>query len=398
MIRRKRRRHRRFARLGWFAFAFFLSANALVYLALSSHSRLAQSEFVAVPEATFAAPVRSAVERRLSRPVYPYSVIRGGAYSVAELEAALGKDPVASAHYAGFRRDGLRMTNAPRPLRMYASYRMGSSVYWTSDTIHVAAGELLITDGTSLARARCGNRLSDSPRGPVARMEPAEREMEMPEPPDPNEAPATDARALGRLLALRPPVAPPVSALAFEIFPPAPMLAAPASPGSPGSLFQTAAFPLPGARNPASSSPLAAPAPPSSPPAEFPPPTAGEPAESIIQLTLQTFQQKVASNTVLKVPQVSLPVLPGVITGVERFAGDDPLDPAAPSTGPAPPTTTTSRLPPVTGNPEPGESLVPYGSPGPSIPGTNVVPEPVAGALLCAGVALLYIAKRRRPL
>jgi hypothetical protein len=113
---------------------------------------------------------------------------------------------------------------------------------------------------------------------------------------------------------------------------------------------------------------------------------------------LQTFQQKAATTTVLKVPQVSLPVLPGVITGVETFPGDDPLDPAPPSTGPAPPTTTTSRLPPVTGNPDPAEPLLTYGNPGESFPGTTAVPEPVAGALLGAGMALLYFATRRRPL
>jgi hypothetical protein len=395
MIRRiRRRRHRRFARLGWFGFALFLAANALVYLAFSSHSRLAQPESVPLVEATFAAQVRPAVERRLSRPVYPYSVIRGGAYSVAELDAALGNDPVASAHYAGFHRagfhlDGLRMTTAPGPLRMFASYRMGGSVYWTSHQIHVAAGESLITDGTSLARARCGNRLSDSPRGPVASVEPTEKAMETPEEPDLNEAPAADTGALERLLALRPPIAPPISALAFEMFPPAPLSPAPASPGSPGAPPSQAAASLPGAWNHGSSPFLPAPAPRSSPPAENFPAPAGETGESSLQLTLQTFQQKAAS-TAWKVPQVSLPVLPGVITGVERFPGDDPPDPS-------PPVTTTSRLPPITGNPDPGEPSLPYGNPSASIPGTNIVPEPAAGALLCAGVAFLYIAKRRRP-
>jgi hypothetical protein len=401
MIRRiRRRRHRRFARFGWFAFAVFLSANALVYRAFSSHSRFAQPEFVPVPEATFAAPVRPAVERRLSRPVYPYSVIRGGAYSVAELDAALRNDPVASAHYAGFHLAGfhlaefhlnsLRMTTAPGPLLMFASYRMDGSVYWTSHPVHVAAGESLITDGTSLARARCGNRLSDSPRQPVATVEPTEKAMETPEEPDLNEAPAADTGALDRLLAQRRRIAPPVSALAFEMFPPAPLSLPPASPGSPGGpLFQPAAY-SPGARNHGSLPVLPAPAPPFLPPAENSSAPAGEPSESSLQLTLQTFQQKVAS-TVWKVPQVSLPVLPGVITGVERFPGDDPPDPA-------PPATTTSRLPPVTGNPDPGESLSPYGNPNASLPGTNIVPEPAAGALLCAGVAFLFIAKRRRPL
>jgi hypothetical protein len=414
MIRRiRRRRHRRFARFRWFAFALFLSANALFYRAFSPHSRFAPPAFVPVLEATFAAPVRPAVERRLSRPVYPYSVIRGGAYSVAELDAALGKDLVASAHYAGFDRagfdragfhlagfhlDSLRMTTAPGPLLMFASYRLGGSVYWTSHPVHIAAGESLITDGTSLARARCGNRLSESPRKPVASAEPPEKAMETPEESDLNEAPAPDTGALERLLALRPPIPPPVSALAFEVFPPAPLSPAPlssapasASPGSPGAPpFQAAASSPPVAWNHGSSPFLPAPPPPSSPPVENSPAPAGEPSESSVQLTLQTFQQKTVS-TVWKVPQVSLPVLPGVITGVERFSGDDPPDPS-------PPVTTTSRLPPVTGNPDPGGPLSPYENPNASPPGTNIVPEPAAGALLCAGVAFLFIAKRRRPL
>jgi len=406
MIRRKRRRrHRRFARLGWLAFALLLSANALVYRVLSSHSRFAQPGLVPVPEATFEAPVRPAVQRRLLPPIYPYSVIRGGAYSVAELDAALGKDLVASAHYAGFHRDSLRITYSPGPLLMYASYRIGDLVYWTSHPVHVAAGEALITDGTTLARARCGNRLSDSPRGPVARMEPMEREMETPEPPDLseppdlNEASAADTRALDGLLGLRPTIALPVSALAFEIFPRAPLSAAPLpaaqpSPGIPGAPLQAAGSPPAGAGSAAGSSSPPAPAPPSTPPWEYSPAPAGEPGESTLQLTLQTFQQKAASTTVLTLPQVSLPMLPGVITGVERFPGDDPLDPAPPFAGPAPPT--TSRWPPVTRNPDPGEPSSPYGNTGESVPGTNAVPEPVAGALLGAGVALLYIAKRRR--
>jgi hypothetical protein len=402
MIRRIRRRRRRSARPVWFAFALFLLAGALVYRAFPTHRRVAQPEFFRVPAAALEVPVRPALDRRLSRPVYPYSVIRGGAYSVAELDAALDNDPVASAHYAGFHRDGLRMTYARGPLLMYASYRMGGSVYWTSHPVHVAAGESLITDGTSLARARCGNQLSDSPREPVTRMEPIDREMETPETldlnphinSDINPAAAADTPALDRLLALRPRIAPPVSALAFEIFPPAPLSAAPASLGSAGiSPFQGAAFWPFGARSSLSPS-----APVTSPPAEYSPPPAGGPGESSLQLTLQTFQQKPASTTVLQVPQVNAPALPGVITGIEGFPGDDPRDPATPPNHPAPPATTSSGLPPVTGNPEPGEPSLPSASPGESVPVTHVVPEPFAGALLCAGVALLYIAKRRRAL
>jgi hypothetical protein len=372
MTRRIRRRHRRSARREWFAFALFLLAAVLIYRAFSSHRRFAQPESVPVPEAAFGALVRPALDRSPARTVYPYSLISGGAYSVAELDAALRNDPIASVHYAGFHRDGLRMTNAPGPLLKYASYRIGSSVYWTSHPVHISAGESLITDGTSLARARCGNQLSDSPREPVTRMEPMEREMETPETldlaPDLNQGALADMHALDRLLVRRPPIAPPVSALAFEIFPFAPLATAPAF--SPSGAMDSARPWRP------------APA----PPAEYSLPAPGEPGESSLQLTLQTFQQKAASTTVLQVPQVSPPVLPGVITGVEGFQGEDPL---APSAGPAPPRTTSSGLP-LTASPEPGEP-----SP-PTIPGTGVVPEPVAGALLCTGLSVLYIAKRRR--
>jgi hypothetical protein len=361
MIRRIRRRHRRSARLEWFAFALVLLAGALVYRALSSHRRFTQPESVPDPEATFTALVRPALERHPSRPVYPYSVISGGAYSVAELDAALRRDMVASAHYAAFHRDGLRMTNAPGPMLKYASYRIGSSVYWTSHPVHVSAGESLITDGTKLARARCGNQLSDSPRQPVTRMEPMESEMETPEAPDLNQAVLADTRALDRLT-LSPLIAPPVSALAFEIFP------------------------------------LPAQAPPASLSAGYILPAPGGSRESSLRLTLQTFQQQAASTTVLQVPEVSPPVLPGIITGLEGFQGDVPLDPAAPSASPAPPGTTSSRLPPITATPEPGEPSLPFANSSRSIPGTTVVPEPVAGTLLCAGLALLYIARRRRAL
>jgi hypothetical protein len=206
-------------------------------------------------------------------------------------------------------------------------------------------------------------------------MEPMEREMETPETldlnPDLNQAAVADTHALDRPLVRLPQIAPPVSALAFEIFPPTRLATAPA-------------FSLSGARDSGRPS-LPAPA----PPAEYSFPAPGEPGESSLQLTLQTFQQMAASTTVLQVPQVSPPVLPGVITGVEGFQGEDPL---APSAGPAPPRTTSSGLPPLTASPEPGEP-----SP-PPIPGTSIVPEPVAGALLCTGLSVLYIAKRRRAL
>src|ERR1700677_2983075 len=91
MIRTKRRRHRRIVRFGWFALAL-LSVNALAYRIFVSHRRFAQPPVMAAAD-TSGAPLRPAAERRLARPVYPYSVIRGGVYSVAEFRSAIGRDP-----------------------------------------------------------------------------------------------------------------------------------------------------------------------------------------------------------------------------------------------------------------------------------------------------------------
>ena len=218
--------------------------------------------------------------------------------------------------------------------------------------------------------------------------------METPEPPDLNQAGAGDTRGLNQRLAIRPPIAPPASALAFEIFPPGPLSTFPASFESAGAPpFQGVGLLPLGSRNPASSSSGTALSVRWSIPAEYSPPAAAEPGESSLQLILQTFQQKA---DVLQVPRISPPPLPGVITPIERFP-DAPPEPASPSSGP-PSTTTSSRLPPLNGNLPLDEPAWPYASPRAPAPGISVVPEPVAGALLCAGVALLYVAKRRSAL
>ncbi len=127
-------------------------------------------------------PVRPGVEYRKTRTVYPFSVIRGGVFSGDELRQALLEDPIAAAHYADFRRDAVRSITASEPRLMYASYRVGNDVFWTSRPLHIAAGEALMTDGVNLARGRCGNLLSDSRRLPVGRAEPDEAALDQPEP------------------------------------------------------------------------------------------------------------------------------------------------------------------------------------------------------------------------
>jgi len=105
--------------------------------------------------------------REESRPVYPYSVIRGGVYSALELDRALEHDGAAAAHYTGFDRTRVHTAHAEAGQPMYASYRVRDRIYWTRNPVRLIAGETLLTDGDNLARARCGNRLSLTPQQPI---------------------------------------------------------------------------------------------------------------------------------------------------------------------------------------------------------------------------------------
>jgi hypothetical protein len=114
-------------------------------------------------------------------------VIRGGAYSAAELDAALRADPTAAAHYAGFDRSRTRIARASASTAVYVSYRQGNRIYWTRRKVRLAANEALLTDGTHTARARCGNRVSLTPPEPAQAGEP-DIDLDLPEaaaaPPD----------------------------------------------------------------------------------------------------------------------------------------------------------------------------------------------------------------------
>lgn len=126
-----------------------------------------------------------AVPTRLSanRPVYPYSIIRGGAYSKAELVDSLDTDPVAARHYANFHRSWVYVTRSSFMQPVYLSYRVGNAVYWTSRPVPLPKGEPLLSDGTNYARARCGNRISQVPQTPVNDTEPPPETLDTPQRP-----------------------------------------------------------------------------------------------------------------------------------------------------------------------------------------------------------------------
>lgn len=194
-----------------------------------------------------------------NRPVYPYSVIPGGAHSKEELKKSLKNDPIVAAHYADFRTQSARLMRLNAARQVYVSYRLGDHVYWTSKKIALLPGEALLTDGTHLARARCGNRISETPAGPSSPGEPPLETLDLPMGPRRPEMVPGEA-----------PVAP--------IFPfgGSPVLLALNSPGQSGSPGGTGAPFLPfflccgGGPGPAAT-PKSAPAPPGPAPSTSPP-------------------------------------------------------------------------------------------------------------------------------
>lgn len=121
---------------------------------------------------------------RVVRPVYPFSIIRGGAYSPEELIGLLHSDPIAGSHYEIFHLDQVRAVRSTFAAPVYLSYRKDNLIFWTSHRVYLREGETLLTDGASYARARCGNRVSLVPQVPVAMAEPLPGLLDVPELPE----------------------------------------------------------------------------------------------------------------------------------------------------------------------------------------------------------------------
>ncbi len=123
------------------------------------------------------APVERSVETVLHdvlqnrRPVYPYSVVRGGVFSAGEAKKAVETDPVVARHYAGLQTEKLELRKLTQDRAAYVSYRVGDNVYWTAKAVKLSAGEYILTDGTHAIRARCGNRLSETQEEPMSTVE-----------------------------------------------------------------------------------------------------------------------------------------------------------------------------------------------------------------------------------
>jgi hypothetical protein len=124
--------------------------------------------------------VQIPAEVRSLRPNYPYSVIPGGVYSPAELRAAIQKDLLVRQHYAGFNFHSVQLVKLTTDQYQYASFRLKNRIFWTYKKLLIPKGEILVTDGTNYARTRCGNRLSDVPKGDTTIFQPSERLLSLP--------------------------------------------------------------------------------------------------------------------------------------------------------------------------------------------------------------------------
>jgi len=252
---------------------------------------------------------------RSLHPNYPYSIIPGGAYSAAELRSADRDDPVVKDHYADFDMKKAQMVQLTDDRYQYVSYRLRKKIYWTKKKLRIPKGELLLTDGASWARARCGNRLSDKPHKQVSVHEPPAKALSMPLMQLGTPMELAETPALGDLLSIPPvdidrfpPVLPPSSAPLPPEFPPL----GPTPPIIPIPIYPPGGTPPPPVGVPPPSVPPGLPPPPGTPPVVIPPtdnpPVSAVPEPKAIYLFLVTFV-------------VSLYGLTRMIPGQEKASG-----------------------------------------------------------------------------
>jgi hypothetical protein len=111
---------------------------------------------------------------------YPYSVIPGGVRDVADLQEHAARDYVVRRHFAGFNFRRARLIRSDKAREVYLSYRIRDRVFWTRRKVRLLPAELLLTDGTITARARCGNQLSETPKPEVSDEEPVADVLDQP--------------------------------------------------------------------------------------------------------------------------------------------------------------------------------------------------------------------------
>jgi hypothetical protein len=164
----------------------FVPAAVLVYFA--SNQNQSRATAPSITRNNIGEPWSSEVDERnrrfnsafLRRATYPYSVVPGGIHSSEGLREAVSRDHVVGLHYSHFNLARIRLARLKTAQSAYLSYRIGNKIYWTSRKLKLAKDEEVITDGVYYARARCGNRISSTPKAPTSVLEPPPERFESP--------------------------------------------------------------------------------------------------------------------------------------------------------------------------------------------------------------------------
>ncbi len=114
-----------------------------------------------------------------SRPIYPFSVIPGGAYEKETVTLTVASDSLVAKHYSSIRLNRLEPIVLDRPRLAYVSYRRNGNIFWTAKPVTLKKGEVVLTDGKQQIRGRCGNRISETPQFPVEKPAVAVKEEEL---------------------------------------------------------------------------------------------------------------------------------------------------------------------------------------------------------------------------
>ncbi len=121
----------------------------------------------------------STVVEQVTRKVYPFSIVPGGAENLDEAKRAM-QDPANHANFADIDFTHLRQVKLKKNLSGYVSYRWGEKIYWTSKELTLRVGETVFTDGVHLVRGRCLNSYSPFPMLPIRPDEPTEQVLDTP--------------------------------------------------------------------------------------------------------------------------------------------------------------------------------------------------------------------------
>lgn len=152
----KKARNHRCWRRRWINSALFVGLVTLIGGCTLVASKLSHSVYVQ-PEQFAIAPMQ---HFRAARKAFPFSVVPGGIYEPKELVETMKFDPVIRKHYNGIKVDGLVPMRIQNSLQAFVSYRVGDNIYWTTKKLQIPRGELVLTDGANMIRARCGNRIA----------------------------------------------------------------------------------------------------------------------------------------------------------------------------------------------------------------------------------------------